>query len=331
MAKTASVLATCLAIALLAGIIVYFALDLGFFFQPTQLNETYTVDNAISITFNALNAIRIQNGLASVSLVNDPSASYRANDMIANQYFGHYDLNGYSPSYYYTALGGTYSMEENIAAYYNSGGLTFNSLMTFVNDSVYSMVYNDSSSNWGHRDSLMDPTNNAVAISFAYSGDHAFLVIHMIKEWVVWDSPPNITGGIFSCSGRWSLPGPTFESVDIEYSNLSQNANVKYDESLHLLTTGSNYSNGNAVAGVVPAPLSFNDVATIRPLTWDVNTGADHTHFAFSFNLTATNGPGIYTVVVWGSRPISTLDPFDTSRYSEEVPILEYSVFLNGS
>jgi hypothetical protein len=222
-------------------------------------------------------------------------------------------------------------MEENIACEYYSRELSFNQLMDFVNASLYTMVYNDSAHNWGHRDSLMDPTNNMVGISFTYDENHAFLVIHMIKEWVVWENPPEFADGVFSCSGNWSVPGQSVDYVYVEYSDPSQYLNVTYSSSLELNETGQTYSPGVIVGGVVPEPFHFNSIQTIRPLSWNINTGnMSNSHFDFSFNLKPFKGTGVYTVVIWGTRPYLPLDPFDSSRYSDGFPILEYSVFLSN-
>ena len=163
--------------------------------------------------------------------------------------------------------------------------------------------------------------------SFAYDGNHAFLVIHMIKEWVQWDSPPIFAGGIFNCSGDfWPTPIPDgFESVNVYYSSPASNVNQTYSDELKLTLTGDAYNLGTVVAGVVPEPYHYEGIVTIRPLTWEVNSGGFQSHFSFSFQY-QTDEAGLYTIMVFAKRPTTTLHPYDPARYLDTVPVLEYTI-----
>ena len=64
------------------------------------------VEGAIAQALNEINSARQALGIYNVSLIQPVASTFRGEDMLDNQYFGHYDLNGLQPGYYYTKLGG---------------------------------------------------------------------------------------------------------------------------------------------------------------------------------------------------------------------------------
>jgi len=280
-----------------------------------------SIPQGILEAYNTINVARSELGIPNVTLVETPDSVYRAQDMLSEQYFGHYDLNGSQPGLFYTQMGGLYCMEENIGYMYNSEPLTPTSLASQINDSVANMIYNDAGSDNGHRASILDPTNNYVDITFSTNGQQLFVVVHMIKEWVSWESPPNIINGIFSCSGRLLLNGSSASSVMVYYSESSVYKNYQYNSQLHISTGEPVYSIGDPVAEVAPSPITFQGVDTIRPHTWYISGQ----QFSFSFPINASYGPGVYTIGIFASNTLPVRDPVDPTRYSGELPILNYA------
>ncbi len=127
-------------------------------------SETSSIEEfrkeAVILALSKINAARKEAGFPPVFLVNSSiAAQYRAEYMKKNNYFGHYDLHGFHPGYYYTKLGGLYAMEESCGYCYYSALASYD-VPAKVEDLVYDFIYNDVASSWGHRDSLLDPTNN---------------------------------------------------------------------------------------------------------------------------------------------------------------------------
>jgi uncharacterized protein YkwD len=268
--------------------------------------------SAIKNVLNELNTARTIVGLNNVTLITKSvAADYRSKYMLNNSYFNHYDLNGYNPGYYYTKFGGEFAIEENIGYYYISMWQD-DKLPEYAENSVHEMIYNDASSNWGHRDSLLDPSNNFVDIGVAYGDNSMYLTIHMVKIWVDWMKTPRLELGKFSCSGKLTLTNSKITGVLIYYSNPFE----------HLQKSNS-YSIGTPIIGVVPEPYYYPTLITERPTTWIVNGQS----FNLAFNFNAQNGRGIYTVVVLGEDSFN--HPFDGLRYYGGFPVLEYSVLID--
>lgn len=151
-----------------------------------------TLNRLINTVLNKINEERQRFGVSPVELFNDTTARFRAEDMHSNKYFGHCDLDGMTPNYHYTKLGGSYLIEENVGYSYTVGGHL--SPIDSAVKNVNNMIYDDAESNWGHRNSILDPTNNFVSIYATWDDSKLFLVIHMMKIWVEWIMPPTIKG-----------------------------------------------------------------------------------------------------------------------------------------
>ncbi|MEN3053753.1 MAG: CAP domain-containing protein [Candidatus Methanosuratincola petrocarbonis] len=292
---------------------------------------SFTVSSFLQVVVSAvldeINSARAALGLPLV----DPSleyvaANYRAQDMLAGGYFNHYDLSGRLPNYHYTSLGGAYYIEENLGYLYFPP-LTSDRAVNSSRELVRDMIYDDAASGWGHRDSLLDPTNNRAEVSVAWNGSSLFLVVHMVKEWVSWSEPPHLSGGAFSCSGSLAMNGSTLKSVVIYYSDPGDHDDFSYSASLRVLVGEKSYSLGSLVAGVVPPPMFYPGLQTIRPTKWSVSGQS----FSVAFNasvLKSIAGPGLYTVVFYASNTLGVQHPYDTDRYSSELPILSYTILV---
>jgi len=98
-------------------------------------------------------------------------------------------------------------VEENLMKVYGIGVGQLPSGVAKVNytDAIYNLVFDDALYTWGHRDSLLDPCNNYVAMGTAYfwSGVYGarYYVVYMVAKWVEWVSPPRYEGGRFTAEG----------------------------------------------------------------------------------------------------------------------------------
>jgi hypothetical protein len=113
--------------------------------------------------------------------------------------FSYYDAEGRHPGYWYTQLdGGLYGVEENLVKVYGIGVDQLPRGIAKVNytDAIYGLVFNDVLSMWGHRDSLLDPCSNYVAMATSYFWNRTYgaryYVVYMVAKWVEWVSPPRL-------------------------------------------------------------------------------------------------------------------------------------------
>jgi hypothetical protein len=269
-----------------------------------------------------INTARGAAGIHNVSLLAPASSQHRAEDMLANEYFGHYDLNGFFPGYWYTASGGAFVAEENIGYRFDQAG--FQDAAATAREIIHIMIYDDASASWGHRDSLMDPSNSYAEVSVAVDGKRFFLVVNMIRQLLDWVAPPTFSNGMFACSGRLSLSGSSIQDVRIYFSNYSLHKGFFYNTPNLNITMGQlSYTLGDPIAGVVPNPYQYFDVATVRPKAWHVS-GQD---FAFSAPINNTFGPGIYTIAILANNTSPVKSPYNP-EYDEYVPILWFAVEL---
>jgi len=270
------------------------------------------INDTISSVLEYLNSERSKRGLLPVKLMVG-IAQFRADDMINQGYFGHYDPKGYPPFYYYTIKGGIYAMEENCGEYAIIGGsISPTKVPNYAVKSVKDMIYNDALSDWGHRDSLLDPSNNFVDIGVAWNSKRMVLVIHMIKKHVEWIKRPNVRDMVFSASGKFVSNDLKFYEVLVFY----------HPPPREEFTNKRSYSIGEPIAGIIPGNAYFKGIETWRPLKWSV-TGEK---FDISFKIKPTKGSGFYTVVIFATYKGQLNHPFDPSR-GNYWSVLEYTVF----
>ncbi len=295
----------------------------------TPLNITSPVSNptiaeAKRQVLDEINAARMAVGLLNVTMLPSPASSYyRAADMLNNGYFGHYSLDGYHPTYYYTKLGGVYALEENLGYVYASV-MRESSIPGFARNSIHDMIYDDAGSDWGHRDSLLDPANNYIDLWVVYGGNRLFLVANMQKVWVNWSRVPQFENGSFSCAGTLNLPDSRIDTVQIYYSNPAEHSNFTYNTDLRIRDGEHFYSIGDVVAGVINFPYYYPSVETIRPQTWSIR-GQD---FNIAFRLGPINGSGLYTIVIYAENTLPYEHPYNPEKSGDTIPVLEYTVLF---
>ncbi|MEM1668551.1 MAG: CAP domain-containing protein [Thermofilaceae archaeon] len=311
---------------------------------PTELDIKMSV-------LEELNKIRAAHGLPPVQLLNLSVAQYRANDMVKNAYYGHCDLSGVPTMFYYTLLGGVYAMEENVGYV---GKCRFPPLepdyidareaMNYALKSLRDMVYNDELSNWGHRDSLLDPTNNYVDIGVAWGKGVFIIVIQMNKVWVSWLRSPSYVNNRFEACGRLLLNNSEITHVLIyKYMHMEKSSeecslsllcpllslvrsinDVQKTTSLCMTanSTCTSYSLGTPVAGVVPSPdMYYQGIETIIASRW-VQLGD---YFCIEFTWKPRE-KGIYTIVIYARNTLNLTHPYRPNRYKNHIPILQYTI-----
>ena len=197
--STGGVVAVFLALAVVT-IIVFFALtNLSLFSSFFNLGNTVTTvhvsDSSSSVgnltigepsnyadlvnyALTQINNDRATYNLSAVTLSPVMSGQQHAYSMYVNNYFSHWDTEGYKPYMRYSILNGTGAVEENVA--YESAYLTFTSKVPeeqAIYNLEHDMMYNDSSCcQNGHRDNILNPYHNRVSIGIMYSANRFYFV-----------------------------------------------------------------------------------------------------------------------------------------------------------
>lgn len=277
--------------------------------------EPYVIDKATS----EINEIRAEYGLPGVRYINTSIALHKVLDMLHNGYFGHCNLNGVPSSYNYTMMGGVFYPEENLGVTYAYQGSLSGDPLNYTLSHIWAMVYNDSSSSWGHRDSLLDPTNNYVDIACAYNDKQFYLAIYMFKVWVEWVEPPSYDNktGMFHASGYVTLENSSLNAITV-YS-LKVKDVVSWPRRDGVTFTCPTLSVGKLEA--IVSPYTAPGVKTIMPETYIVSGS----FFNVTFHV-PVKGDSYTTIIFWVNNTLGIKHPFDTERYNESIPILSYSI-----
>ena len=138
-----------------------------------------------------INTDRALHGVDPVALGTNAAAQDHANDMLVFGYLGHWWVDGKKPYMAYSQAGGTSYVAENVAvAGHHVAGLATNDCSSFFSlceqlipdeqlaELQNRMVYDDADSNWGHRETMLDPGHSEVSIGIAFDEEFISLVQH---------------------------------------------------------------------------------------------------------------------------------------------------------
>ncbi len=253
-----------------------------------------------------INEDRMNAGLSPVTLSPIPSAQEHADSMLQNDYFSHWDTQGFKPYMRYTILNGTGFVEENVA-YESTTLLTFTSTSSVeaaINTLEWQMMNNDSACcQNGHRDNILTPFHNRVSIGVAYDSTNVYFV-EDFETFLTSLSTPIDQGSTVTLSGN--------TSGNLDPSSVL----IFYDPPPQPLTsaeldteyTGS-YDQGSFLGGIVPPCnglfsrcLQFAQGITEQAATWQVSGNSIDIQFSLS-SFIQNSGNGVYTVyLVQGSQ-----------------------------
>ncbi len=267
-------------------------------------NQTTSYGPLVNYTLSLINKDRASYGLSNVTVSPTTSAQQHGDSMLQYNYFSHWDIYGMKPYMRYTLVGGTGSVEENIA-YTKSGvkaciGTICNSygninITSSLQQMEYNMVYNDSGCcKNGHRDNILDPNHNQVSIGISYNSTTIYLVEDFVNNYISWfnNTPNTSNNSEVSLKGATS-PGYQLSSIEVTYDQQTQIMSPQQ------LNQTSEYGYGQSIAGIVSSALDYYpDLTTIVADNY-YTKGND---FLVSFNMTKLikqYGQGEYTVMVW--------------------------------
>jgi uncharacterized protein YkwD len=255
-------------------------------------------------TLDLINQDRSAKGLTPVTLGYNAAAQVHAQDMFDNYFLSHWGTDGLKPYMRYTLEGGLNYEAEN-SAY---GGPTQKmanpgSLYARIDPKAeiqsleYSMLNEDASSNWGHRDNILNKLHKKVNLGIAYDLYHLTLVQQFEGDYLEWVQPPTISGNLFSAAGRITQQG-----IDLNNVSLCFDPSPQPQTADQLLNGPHSYSMGKSLNFLVSPPppgmyYSQLDPLAIQANTWQVDKVSGQFSIQADISRTLANGSGVYTVV----------------------------------
>ena len=150
-------------------------------FQKNKLKEEllereqqYSLEELKRIALDDINKYREEQGVRTISMGNAKSPQLYASELLKEGCIHHVSDNGEGPMLRYQTNHDTmYLIWENIAG---ELGTSWKKPEQSVIDANYIMMYDDASSNWGHKDNILNPDHQSVSIGIAYDNQRVVMV-----------------------------------------------------------------------------------------------------------------------------------------------------------
>jgi len=258
---------------------------------PSETVNQELVEYALSL----INSDRQDYGLQNVTLSSVDSGQRHAENLLEAKVLSHWDTDGYKPYMRYTLANGKGAVSENAAWAYNSGGIDpFEAIKQLEHD----MMYDDASSNWGHRDNILNAFHNKVSIGIAYDHTNIYFVEDFEDNYVSWSTLTLSTQVVMQ--GTILKEDESISRVAIYFDNptpltTQQLDNPPYD---------SSYDSGTYVGMVVsPPPAGSHYLPPEEGILIVADTWSEAgQNFDIRFDMSdafAQNGEGVYTLYLW--------------------------------
>src|SRR5437868_3655597 len=257
-----------------------------------------------------INRDRRQFGLPAVQLdaFTSTLADAYCRDQIRNGTTGHYTTDGQAPYMRYSFAGGNDGLSENAAAWSATYSFSDRALYEMVRRSEDAMM-REVAPHDGHRRTILDPYATQVGIGLAWDGGEFRLTQEFVRHYIDWKRalPRAAMIGDQVLSSGQPVHGYQIDAITVHHEPLPQsiaavtaNALTSYGlpetrrQYLPRLRFGEYYSDGRRG----DFPLQRNG--------------------GFAFVVPFSDGPGVYTVVVW-VRPHGARDAITATNVSIRV------------
>ena len=227
---------------------------------PSNLDTTLNPNNPlIQFALDQVNDDRKKHGVPPVILGNNSAAQNHVDDLLEFNYFSHWNSKGVKPYVTYTLFGGRGNIAENISYTFsqcptsNCIPLVFDPLKE-IEKHQYGTMYDDTHSNWGHRDTIIDPNHTHVNFGMASDGGNFYFAQHFETNIIEW-SKIELVNGKLEMAGR--LPdGFSVAQIEIyaDESPKTLSGQTLDDESPY----NQNYYDRGELVGIFLEPLPIN-------------------------------------------------------------------------
>lgn len=239
------------------------------------------------------------------------AAQNHAQNMFDYSYAAHWDTDGLKPYMRYTLEGGLNSEAENVAYSTGSGNINIKQELQSLE---HTMMYNDATSNWSHRDTILSKWQKEVNIGITYDAKSVALDQQFEGDYLEYFQPPTLSGNILSLSGRFTISDVKLNNISVSFDNLPHAispSELRNNDQYH------HYSLGSRLGTILPPPPSgqvYNNLPanSVIASKWDVDQSG---RFAIQADISPilAKGKGVYTIVL---VTIINNDPYNMTNYS---------------
>jgi hypothetical protein len=237
-------------------------------------------------------------------------------EQIRDKSTGHFGTNGFSPYMRYSFGGGNDGVSENAAAWSADYTFTDRALYEMSRRSQDAMM-GEMAPNDGHRRVILDPHATHVGIGLAWEKGEFRLVQEFVRRYVDWTRTLPRHASLddrVAVAGR-PLKGARIEAITVHHEKMPESMPA------HVASAISTYSLPDKRKDFLPrvrSRVSQHSEATLQIARGRRGNFTIADDGAFQFAVPFTEGPGIYTVVVWVSKD-GEKEPIPASNVSIRV------------
>ena len=246
-------------------------------------------------------------GLPPVQLDLDASAAgdQYCREQIRTGTNGHYGTDGIPPYMRYSLAGGNDGVSENAAAWSATYAFSDRALYEMARRSEDAMM-GETAPNDGHKKTILDPHATHVGIGLAWERGEFRLVHEFVRRYVKWARPlprhANLADTVIA-SAR-PLDNAKVEAISVHFEKAPQAMPATVANSIDSYSLPSNRKD---YLPRLRQDYSRQANGTIEIVRREYSDGRRGDFYVgkdgeFSFTIPFTEGPGVYTVVVWVRR-----------------------------
>ena len=224
---------------------------------------------------------------------------------IRNGTNGHFTTDGLAPYMRYSFAGGNDGVSENAAAWsanYNFNERALYEMARRSEDAMMAEMAPDD----GHKKTILDPHATHVGIGVAWEGGEFRLVHEFVRRYITWARPlprrAHVSETVVA-SGK-PLPGARVEAISVHYETTPEPMPA------HVANAYDSYSLPDKRRDYLPRlrqDYRMKHDRTLEIVRREYADGSRGDFYLgkdgeFSFEIPFTEGPGVYTVVVWVKR-----------------------------
>ena len=269
---------------------------------PEEEVGTFSDKELTEYALQIINDDRESFNLPPVIISNNEAAQVHADDILKTRAISHWMTNGEKPYMTYAIYGGRGKVSQNVGfgGYQNVEECIQQTAICAkldpkakIKSTEYAMMYDDASSNWGHRDNILDKHHTHVSLGISYD-DYTFVLVQNFENnYIKFRKPISEDKGQVTFAG--TIPKGNLYGIEIYYDVLPT-SKVYFEN-----RDATSYGNGDFIAAAVK-PLPENqyyeqssDYTLIVANKWIASDGAVDVSFDISPLMTKR---GVYTIIV---------------------------------
>jgi len=269
---------------------------------PEEEVGTFSDKELTEYALQIINDDRESFNLPPVIISNNEAAQVHADDILKTRAISHWMTNGEKPYMTYAIYGGRGKVSQNVGfgGYQNVEECIQQTAICAkldpkakIKSTEYAMMYDDASSNWGHRDNILDKHHTHVSLGISYD-DYTFVLVQNFENnYIKFRKPISEDKGQVTFAG--TVPKGNLYGIEIYYDVLPT-SKVYFEN-----RDATSYGNGDFIAAAVK-PLPENqyyeqssDYTLIVANKWIASDGAVDVSFDISPLMTKR---GVYTIIV---------------------------------